>query len=158
MNRNDPWLHKNVFWVRQRAVVKGHFTYMPDRPQGRYFFAFSPPRPSADRLLDHMMRQTKNGQPIGRPTWTSYQIFFPVSISIVFVWCKSVFCTNTFYLFYTILHLENCIFSWYLIDTKRWYQCTGKLQISRNENMNSYLEIRTIFFEENQHTARVRKT
>ena len=26
--------------VTEEAVVKGHFTYMPDRPQGRYFFAF----------------------------------------------------------------------------------------------------------------------
>ena len=158
MNRNDPWLHKNVFWVRQRAVVKGHFTYMQDRPQGRYFFTFFPSPAARGPTAGSHNTARKNGQPIGRPTWTSYQIFFPVSIGIVFVWCKSVFCTNTFYLFYTILHLENFIFSWYLIDTKRWYQCTGKLQISRNENMNSYLEIRTIFFEENQHTARVRKT
>ena len=31
MNRNDPWLHKKVSWVRQEAVVKGHFTGMHQR-------------------------------------------------------------------------------------------------------------------------------
>ena len=122
MNRNDPWLQKNVSWVRQEAVVKGHFTWAgindilpPSGSDRRSFFAGS------------RFRAYKKRQPTGRPTWISYQTVFHLSTHLVFVSCKSVFCTNTFCLLHIILHLEIMVFSWYLIDTKRWYQCTGKL-------------------------------
>ena len=69
---------------------------------------------------------TKSRQPKGRPTRLSYHIPLAASSGFVFPARKSVFSTKTFCLFYTLLRLEFSFFLWYLIDTKRWYQCTGK--------------------------------
>ena len=68
----------------------------------------------------------KSRQPKGRLTRVSYHIPLAASSGFVSVLCKSVFYTKTFCVFYTLLHLEFLDLLWYLIDTKRWYQCTGK--------------------------------
>ena len=52
----------------------------------------------------------KSGQPIGRPTYSAYHTSLALSSGFVFLWKKSVFCTNTFCLFYIVLHLDFCIF------------------------------------------------
>ena len=39
----------------------------------------------------------------------------------------SAFCTQFYSAFCTILHIEKHYFLCYIIDTKRWYRCTGKL-------------------------------
>ena len=83
----------------------------------------------------------KSGQPIGRPTYSAYHTSLAVSSGFVFLRKKSVFCTNTFCLFYIVLHLDFCIFLWYLIGTKRWYQCTGKsLRSYKISNQNEMIK------------------
>ena len=156
MNRNDPWLQKNVSWVRQEAVVKGHFTFIwriTDR---------SCRNPLDSELLiarKGIFYLQQKGQPKGRPTRVSYHIPLAASSGFVSLLCKSVFYTKTFCVFYTLLHLEFLNLLWYLIDTKRWYQCTGKTSDFKEFKIKiEWFEIVTIPFEEKKHTARVRKT
>ena len=78
--------------------------------------------PSVRRFLFGQKRR----QPIGRPTYSAYHTSLSKSSAFVFRMCKSVYCTKTFCLFYIVLRLAIPVLLWYLIDTKRWYQCTGK--------------------------------
>ena len=128
-----PLTTQNVSWVRQEAVVKGHFMFKESGSQGTPIrihpndalpiaFLFRPARG-----VIFCAKNKKDGQPIDCPTWILYQNFLLMSIENVFLMRKSVFCTKTFCVFYITFRLENMVISCYLIDTKRWYQCTGKL-------------------------------
>ena len=64
-------------------------------------------------------RNKMGGLVTGRPTYSSYQRLCGKSIEDVRYTRKSVFCTNTYWLVYTISHLEKTILLWYLIDTKK---------------------------------------
>ena len=86
---------------------------------------FYPLRQDGDTAPNQCLQQ-KSRQPKGRPTRVSYHIPLAASSGFVSLLCKSVFYTKTFCVFYTLLHLEFLDLLWYLIDTKRWYQCTGK--------------------------------
>ena len=55
----------------------------------------------------------------------------PMSTGIVFCSRKSVFCTRNNCTVYIILRIEIIKKLWYFIDTKRWYQCTGKTEGSK---------------------------
>jgi len=91
-------------------------------------FFFILPHGQEKYNLQFAARQEKRkGQP-ERPPNT-------ISISQVLLLCqqenvhqgrKSVFYTNAVSSLYIILHIENLKNLWYLISTKRWYQCTGK--------------------------------
>ena len=132
-----PLTTKNVSWVRQEAVVKGHFTFIwriTDRScrnpldslpcrLGRVFFI---PWGRMVIPLRTNAYNKKSRQPKGRPTRVSYHIPLAASSDFVSLLCKSAFYTKTFCVFYTLLHLDFLDLLWYLIDTKRWYQCTGK--------------------------------
>ena len=79
----------------------------------------------------------------GRPTYLFYQIQPKKSIENVCDVRKSVFSTNTNPSIWIIFRLEIRKNWWYYIDTKRWYQCTGKNPGSWSKS--NLLEIKSCF-------------
>ena len=106
-------------WSGDRTPFRSFSWWLPSTSLG----------PSKDsqgrsRIVSGHCPQKKGGKP---PQHGYHIIPFRRSQSVfVLQSCKSVFCTSTFSLLYIVLHIEKALFLWYLIGTKRWYQCTGK--------------------------------